>query len=306
MSTLTLVLTRKSSSETVQIRLDARPKNAISVAINQLAVIFSDHLRENDHLSRRLLLWSSQVITAFSESELVNEEEVAKQIHQLAREILISPIDQAPFSEPVLVNGAVWERRMWEDYQRVFNLPPQEIRVHEFALDMIAWLESLPVKIEVLKGRVSFDYSEPVENKVLLYEVLLQNAEMIQSLQGLQERMQRDAETCRRLWEEAKEKIAHETAEMERNARQHTEFVRQSILNIETSYRREVAQQAQQIVSLQTELRNNAARIAAIQNQAALHVGEINDLRARLVQLSHQNAVNSRAVHRKRRGCVIS
>jgi Mg2+ and Co2+ transporter CorA len=337
-ATLTLVSTRPVQPiERLVIKLEALPpevqvltREIIAEALDNLTFIASQYIHYDDPLSRKLHQWCVKVITQFDDTEAVDKdyiEAIAKRIHQLSREILVNPMDQAPLLNPILVNDElpIWERKMWVDYQKSCDLPAQEGRIHEFARDVLEWRNELPIAelnplvqfehaiflpLQKLLGESARPYIDdgfyalPEMAKKFCYPILKAQAVSRIDLQGLQKDMLKEASACRVLWESAKHHIAQMTAEIAERERQHTEMLKQCIINMETSYRNEANILKQHIDSLRDQLRETSSRLGASQSELASQAGQLRALRARMSELDAQNQSNRKKA--SRRGCIIS
>lgn len=337
-ATLTLVSTRVNHPiNHLTFNLAAFPpevevltREIIETALDNLTFIAAQYNHYDDDLSRKLHIWCKQVIADFDENQKLDKEyieDIALRIHELTHEILINPIDQARLLNPILVNDElpVWERRMWVDYRNVSELPAQDGRIHEFARDMLIWRNELPIaelnpliefehavfqplqKLFGQCGRIYLNedfYLLPQVERAIYYAGYKANAFFKKDLKGLQEVMQKEAMVCRTLWAKAKQHIAELTMEIEAKERQHTEMLKQSIQNMETSYRNEANILKQHIDSLRGQLAETAARLDICQQDLSHQASELRSLRSTMAQLAAQDAANRRKA--SRRGCIIS
>lgn len=305
-------------------------REIIAEALDNLTFIASQYTHYDDPLSRKIHRWCLKTISQFDDAQAVDQkyiEVVAQKIHKLSHLILVNPIDKSRLMNPILVNDElpVWERRMWVDYQRACELPTQDGRIHEFARDMLAWVNELPIAevnptfhfehavfqpLQKLLGqttRASLDegfYALPDLVKNFFYPIYKAEALTNQGWIGLEKDIKKGTRTCRALWEDAKRHIAQMTAQIAERERQHTEMLKQSIINMETSYRNEANILKQHIDSLRDQLRETAARLGVSQQELARQATELRSLRATMSQLHVQNEANRKKARKK--GCIIS
>lgn len=329
-TTLTLVSLRESNPiEPLQFQLEELPpegeiltREIIRVALCKLSGIASRYARlvdaqnkpiYDDLLSQKLLVWSKQVLLDFNNDQKIDKEyieDVATRIHELTHEILVNPMDRATLVDPILVDNELplWERRVWIGFQTDLELPPQEGRIHDFALDVIAWRNDLPIAelnptidfsdpslrpLQKLVGRierVKIDedhYERPRIGRTITYSGMHLGAVGKQNMELAQIRAQDNVENIRKLWKAAEEHNARHTAEFAARAKQHTEMLDRTMANMQASYNQSLSNMK---TAYQEDLNNMKTRY---ENHARIMSQHINTLQAELQAEAARSAAHA-------------
>jgi hypothetical protein len=149
-----------------------------------------------DTLSKRLFDWSKRAILEIDPQDLPDTVKVPTEVLKdavalieiLRREILVNPLSQGDaLKSPVLERNWVWEEWMYHNYVTVQNgidrltspfddQPMEPIRVHQFAVEMLQWMNSV-IHLAPAASAVI-----PAERSVVLLErsiVLSQGRELV-------------------------------------------------------------------------------------------------------------------------------
>jgi septal ring factor EnvC (AmiA/AmiB activator) len=120
-------------------------------ASQSLSAILGRYLPQNDQLSLRIHQWGRSVFILESSSQYTLDQKMqlaSIKVNDLVTNILISPFDNTPLREPVIENGIVWERTMYENFRRNCPTSPFVERQilgnpvpHAFAEEMIKWAQ---------------------------------------------------------------------------------------------------------------------------------------------------------------------
>ncbi len=123
-------------------------------AIGQLSSLLHEYKECDDHLSKTILLWGMQTLDKANE-QLLNRDKDLKKIadellQELARQILVNPIDRAPLQEPRLERKWTWERWMHAECKNLGvmrspldgDLMEDVPKEHFFAKRMLVWMRA--------------------------------------------------------------------------------------------------------------------------------------------------------------------
>lgn len=139
----TIVTVTELRTSTIYLRADPSTK------IEELVEILEGHQSERDDLSLRIRKWAIAALNLDGPMEAW-EGQVALKVDELARKILVDPIQYQLYQDPVIdKEGWTWERGQYEmlrscmPFSPLSNAPFSELENHAFASKMIAWVSPL-------------------------------------------------------------------------------------------------------------------------------------------------------------------
>lgn len=171
------------------------PRRRLSTqeAFDNLLEIFERYDKWNDPLSAKIYSWGSKVIEDFG-NRVINQEveaEARARIRTLKTEILVDSLYKRTLVDPKLDRVWVYEASFLNRYQRQFVQSPFDgetitARTHDFAKDMIAWVNSLPSEANQKEDSVGDTHSFSTS---LTTQELISTAELIGIIHTAQTRI---------------------------------------------------------------------------------------------------------------------
>ncbi len=115
-----------------------------------LSTILEKYKDWKDPLSKKLFAWGVEVISLDLEGNEWSSQAQAKATSladDLARKILVNPLDNSPLMKPLIDRGRwIWDKWMLDDFRRLaptagspFTNQPFDVAPHHFAWDVIEW-----------------------------------------------------------------------------------------------------------------------------------------------------------------------
>ncbi len=333
--TITLVSTRPEKEiKSVKLHFDAQApenevltKEVIEIALAQLsniARLYAKRMDYDDPLSRKLHIWCLEVIRDFDPNQTMDKEyieDIAARIHELTHEILVNPLDSSPMRNPILVNDELplWDMATWNGYQRSFGMPSQEDREHEFAADLIAWRNELPIAelnptieltqpgfqpLQELVGRLPKPTIEEVEDdipltsKQIMYVTMRAVALDNQREENTTEFLSGQVKAIRALWQDAQKQIVEMKDEIKKRELERTERINQSLASMQKTYNASLSNMHAAYQKSLTTMENNY-RIEAQAMSQHLNAlqGQLNTAVARANANERQVALQTGELH---------
>ncbi len=347
MATLTRVVTSTDQpADTLGITLEAEklpePQQEPSVVVNKLVMLRLELIvdtyldwSDSDPLSRRLADWTFDVLDIDPSDENFRTE-LEGQVDILANEILISPLDKAPLKIPMLVGRSVLDQWLWEEIlrtlpnlaARVSSDPTIEVKVHNFGLEMILWMNDLPFN---KKREPTLDLTNTIHGPVvallpantkpylnpslcsnanspesqlikgIFYTELVNNALQTNRMQVLRSMMEAGTEALRELWQKTRETILLESEKSRIGAELHFQKIQASLEKIDQVRQLEVSVLKDEVTYYRGELSEARDRIQAVERKNILNEDQIRMLHDRFAQQLASSSQQQRKGRRRRR-----
>ncbi|MDE3055969.1 MAG: hypothetical protein KGI80_04690 [Verrucomicrobiota bacterium] len=286
--------------------------------LERLVHIVSAHQDQQDSLSIELATWGGQLVTLYLEdaSDACLEATI-KKIGDLQK-ILVNPMDLAPLKHPVLVEGRLWEQWMFTLYRSRSDLCPffrgrlsREQTDHQFAREMIEWLEEVKVFCRAQNIEASFTEEDPSQ---FLQEDDLRNLNTVSLVQGFQNLA---TITRRRMqsaqFEEKFTEIASSFRHQQDTLLQEIEKAKEDLKKVigERDAERDAACEARiaelnkQLIEQKEQLDSLEKRVQQTELEAQQHRNSIANLQDSLARAQRNINALQNQPQKKERGCLI-
>ncbi len=306
-------------------------------AFDRLAEISINFEELNDETSVKLFAWTAKILKVDLPQEAEMEEFKAwtesgrEAINELALDILINPLDRAPLKEPMLgSDGWVWEKWILDDYQTFSKTSPFDgkalsAKVHQFAQEMLAWMESVKsligdtastscISADVASSTTApryldrailgnntannplkfFNYYNRAQNAILLKKIKHQ-AEIIKQAavdtalfkEEIRKASKKDIEAASLKLKEQEQKIGERIESMAENNKKTTDSLHAQIQGV-----KQLCDESEQ-------------KRAEVEKTCASQSAQIQAIRAAYARQAQEVAALHQQANKKRRGCTI-